>query len=194
MIEPPPIHLTTDRLVLRMASPREADVVADYFARNRAHFAPWDPRRPEGFYTARWWRERLQGDAQAALSDRGYRLFVLTHDEPARVVGQTSFANVVRGAFHSCHLGFSIDRALEGRGFMREALTRAIAFAFDDLQLHRIEANHRPENVRSAALLRRLGFVPQGYARDYLRIDGAWRDHVLTALVNHAWSDPEDDR
>ena len=55
---------------------------------------------------------------------------------------------------------------------------------FDTVGLHRIQANHLPENVRSARLLRRVGFVPEGYARDYLFIDGAWRDHVLTACTN----------
>jgi len=190
--EPPPIALDTDRLALRLASPAEAEAVIDYFARNREHFARWDPRKPPGFYDAAWWRQRLEVEAQAALADRGYRLFVFTKDDPARVVGQAHFANIVRGAFHCCHLGFSIDRELEGRGLMYEALTRAIAFAFDDLRLHRIEANHRPENVRSARVLRRLGFVPQGYARDYLRIDGEWRDHVLTALVNARWSEGAD--
>ena len=190
MTEPPPIALDTDRLSLRLASPREAEAVVDYFARNREHFARWDPRKPPGFYAPAFWRQRLEIEAQAALADRAYRLFVFMRSGATdRIVGQAHFANIVRGAFHCCHLGFSIDRELEGQGLMHEALTRAIAFAFDDVRLHRIEANHRPENVRSARLLRRLGFVPQGYARDYLRIDGEWRDHVLTALVNERWTE-----
>lgn len=191
MSEPPLIELTTDRLVVRMADASEGASVADYYTRNRAHFAPWDPRRSDEFFTASWWKARLETDPESAVADRGYRLFVFERDRPTRVVGQISLNNVVRGAFHCCHLGFAIDGALEGKGMMREALERSIAWAFEDLRLHRIEANHRPENVRSAALLRRLGFVPQGYARDYLYIDGAWRDHVLTALVNERWSLPD---
>jgi [ribosomal protein S5]-alanine N-acetyltransferase len=74
---------------------------------------------------------------------------------------------------------------------MFEALTAAIAFAFDVLRLHRIMANYIPGNERSGKLLRRLGFNMEGYARDYLLIDGEWRDHILTALTN-AKLTPED--
>jgi ribosomal-protein-alanine N-acetyltransferase len=71
-------------------------------------------------------------------------------------------------------------------GLMAEALRATNAFVFRELRLHRIMANYRPENERSARLLARLGFAREGLARDYLFIDGEWRDHVLTALVNPA--------
>lgn len=187
-----PLALVTERLVVRFAEPDESESIAAYYARNKEHFAPWDPRRAPAFYTGAWWRERLAADARSIAEDRAYRLFVFARDAPGRAVGQVSFNNVVRGAFCSCHLGFGIDAALEGRGLMREALERAIRWGFEDLRLHRIEANHRPENVRSGGLLRRLGFTPVGYARDYLYIDGAWRDHVLTALVDARWTPPDD--
>ncbi len=181
------IELVTKRLAIRMGAPEDASEVADFFAENRAHFAPWDPHRDASFFTAEFWRERLIVDARAANEDRAYRFFVF---ESERVIGHAHFSNLVRGAFQCCHLGFGIAAHREGRGLMREALERAIAWAFDEASLHRIEANHRPENVRSGALLRRLGFVPQGYARDYLHIDGQWRDHVLTALLNERWKAP----
>ncbi len=67
---------------------------------------------------------------------------------------------------------------------MREALTPAISYIFDQVGLHRVMANFRPENVRSAQLLERLGFEREGLARSYLRINGVWADHVLTSLFN----------
>jgi ribosomal-protein-alanine N-acetyltransferase len=67
---------------------------------------------------------------------------------------------------------------------MAEALRATNEFVFREMRLHRIMANYRPENVRSGKLLERLGFVREGLAKDYLFIDGAWRDHILTALVN----------
>ena len=70
---------------------------------------------------------------------------------------------------------------------MSEGLRAANAFIFATMRLHRIMANFRPENERSRRLLQRLGFVEEGFARNYLFIDGAWRDHVLTALVNPAF-------
>jgi ribosomal-protein-alanine N-acetyltransferase len=184
-------RLETARLTLRLGEVEEAEAVADFHQRNRAHFEPWDPRRAEAFFTAAWWHERLALDHRAAEADQGYRLLLFPREGGRRVIGHVHFSNVVRGAFQACHLGFGIDRAEEGTGRMREALQAALAWAFDELRLHRIEANHRPDNVRSGGLLKRLGFVPQGYARDYLFIDGAWRDHVLTALTNPSWRPPE---
>jgi ribosomal-protein-alanine N-acetyltransferase len=67
---------------------------------------------------------------------------------------------------------------------MREALQAGNAFMFSGRRVHRIMANHAPDNGRSAALLARLGFEREGIARDYLFINGAWRDHVLTSLTN----------
>ena len=180
----------TERLVLRLALPTEAEAVADFQRRNRAHFAPWEPVRSEAFYTAAFWTRQLAEDVEAMRADRRYRMFVWPKHTPDRCVGFVHFSNVVRGAFQACHLGFGVDAEVEGQGLAKEAVGEGVAWAFGSLRLHRIEANHRPENVRSARRLRRLGFVPQGYARDYLRIDGAWRDHVLTALTNEAWPEP----
>lgn len=99
------------------------------------------------------------------------------------VVGQIGFGNLVAYPFYAATLGYALDHRRWGRGEMREALRVALDFAFDHFSLHRVMANHLPENQRSARLLRRLGFVPEGYARDYLLIDGVWRDHVLNALT-----------
>jgi len=83
-----------------------------------------------------------------------------------------------------CEVGYVGDVLTAGRGLMREALEATLDHAFHELRLHRVMANYRPENARSANLLARLGFVREGYARDYLFIDGAWRDHVLTSRTN----------
>jgi len=92
----------------------------------------------------------------------------------------------VRGAFQACHLGYALTESAQGQGLMHEVLTAAIAHVFDVMLLHRIMANYRPENERSARLLARLGFEREGKARAYLKINGVWADHVLTALINPA--------
>jgi ribosomal-protein-alanine N-acetyltransferase len=102
------------------------------------------------------------------------------------ILGQVSLRNVIRGAFQACHLGYSLDQQAVGKGLMFEALTTVITYAFDEMSLHRIMANYIPTNDRSGRLLRRLGFVVEGYARDYLFLAGKWQDHVLTSLVKPA--------
>jgi ribosomal-protein-alanine N-acetyltransferase len=66
---------------------------------------------------------------------------------------------------------------------MTEAVRAMCDHAFGPLGLHRIQANHLPDNHRSAAVLRRLGFTVEGLARELVLIEGRWRDHVLTALL-----------
>ena len=89
-----------------------------------------------------------------------------------------------RGVIQRTILGYSIDATYEGLGLAREAVGAIVTYAFETLRLHRVEANYQPSNARSAALLRALEFVIEGYARDYLFLDGAWRDHILTSRTN----------
>jgi len=108
------------------------------------------------------------------------------------VIGSIHFNQVQRGAFHSAMLGYSLDEAYVGQGLMTEALAAGIAEMFSPrVNLHRLQAAYRPENARSAAVLERLGFQFEGMARDYLYIDGAWRDHRITSLHNPAFIRPE---
>jgi [ribosomal protein S5]-alanine N-acetyltransferase len=109
-------------------------------------------------------------------------------DAPEHALGQVHLSQIARAPFCSALLGYSIDAAHEGRGLMREALEAVLADAFGPrIGLHRVQANVRPENIRSLALLDRLGFEREGLAREYLFIDGAWRDHVLTARRAPGW-------
>jgi [ribosomal protein S5]-alanine N-acetyltransferase len=188
---PPGVRLETPRLSLRLAEPHEAAVVAAYVQRNREHLGPWEPDPPPGFHDEAFWWERLAQLRREQAEDRQLRVHLFEKGTPAaRVIGSVGLSNIVRGAFHNAQVGFGLDHAVEGRGLMREALEAVIAHAFGPMNLHRLEANHQPHNLRSAGLLRRLGFVPTGYARDYLRIGGEWRDHVQTARINPSWRPP----
>lgn len=100
------------------------------------------------------------------------------------IVGACSFTAITRGPFQACYLGYWLDSEYVGHGLMQEALTAAIHYVFDSLDLHRVMANYRPTNERSGKLLRRHGFVVEGFARDYFFLDGAWRDHILMSLTN----------
>jgi ribosomal-protein-alanine N-acetyltransferase len=173
--------IETPRLTLTLPGPTAAAAVVDYYTRNRSHLAPWEPARPDGFYEVAHWRRRLAADRVEFREGRSMRLFLLTKDR-RRVLGNAHFTDIVRGPLQACVLGYGLDRTLEGQGYMSEALRAAVGYVFDELGLHRIMANYRPTNERSGRLLRRLGFVVEGYARDYLLIDGEWRDHVLTSL------------
>ncbi len=178
--------LQTPRTTVRLAEVEEAATVLDYYLRNRRHLEPYEPARTENFYDVTAWAARLAYFLDSFKEDRSLNLFVFARGgpQPPRIIGAIGFSNFVRGAFQACYLGYSVDEAHEGQGVLREALEVSIRYVFDDLRMHRIMANYMPFNRRSGGLLRRLGFVVEGYARDYLQIDSRWEDHVLTSLTN----------
>lgn len=181
-------RLHTPRLSLCASQPSMAAALCDYFARNAAHFAPWSPPQPESFLRHPVQVRRLAEDESQREQGTALRWWLFSADDAQRVIGQMHFSQIARGPFQNAQLGYQIDAAAEGRGLMREALQAGIAEVFGPrVRLHRIQANARPENRRSLALLDALGFRREGLARDYLFIDGAWRDHVMTALLNPAW-------
>lgn len=108
---------------------------------------------------------------------------VARDDESNGIVGVINLNEIVAGVFQSAYLSYYGMSGFGRKGLMTEAMRAAIAYAFGDLGLHRLEANIRPENVRSIALVRRLGFQKEGYSPHYLRIDGQWRDHERWALL-----------
>jgi [ribosomal protein S5]-alanine N-acetyltransferase len=169
----------------------QADAAADFFSRNASHFAPWDPPRPADDDTPQVIQSRLVTWAAAFTAGDAWRWWLTWADDPRRVIGSVSLSNLTRGPFQNASLGYSLDAACQGRGLMHEALLAVIAEAFAPaINLHRLQAGVRPENTRSLAVLARLGFADEGLARDYLYIDGAWRDHRLFARLNPAFIAP----
>jgi ribosomal-protein-alanine N-acetyltransferase len=173
---------------LRRPCQTDARAVMDFQLRNRDHFGPTSPRRPPEFATEEFWEQRISNGRRDFEQDRGCTMYVFEGVE--RAVGMVNLMNVVRGALQGCDLGYAIDSAHQGTGLMFWSVTQALGYAFEVLSLHRVQANHLPDNQRSARLLSRLGFQREGFAPKFLLIDGAWRDHVCTALINDGWRPP----
>lgn len=178
--------LATPRLTLRLAETDDAPGIVRYFRENRVHLAASRPRMEPDFFTEDFWRAQAHASRAEFRADRSVRLFAWER-ESSRVVGNANFTQIVRGAAHYAVLGYGIAADREGLGLMREALEAALEYVFGPLNLHRVMANYVPTNHRSGGLLRRLGFRVEGYARDYLYLDGRWQDHVLTARTNPDW-------
>lgn len=178
--------LRTSRLWLVVAGPDAAEQCAQFNTENAEFLAPWEPAvtSTSGDVAGlRLYRQRAVNDARAGLSF-SFALLPASQQSDSPILGWLNLTNVIYGVFQACNLGYKLDRRLQGQGYMTEAATAGIEFAFDVLKLHRIMAAYMPHNQRSAALLRRLGFVTEGIGREYLYIGGEWRDHVLTSLVN----------
>lgn len=162
---------------LRPLAPGDADVVLDYERRNRAHLAPFDPDRDEAFFTPAETARRVA--EQVAHPGRRDWLVMDGGD----VVGRIAVSNIVHGAFMSANLGYSVDHERSGRGTATAAVALVVREAFGPLGLHRLEAGTLLDNVASQRVLEKNGFTRIGVAPRYLRIAGAWRDHVLFSLT-----------
>jgi [ribosomal protein S5]-alanine N-acetyltransferase len=188
-------RLETARLTLtlpRLGDAAEADEFVAYLERNSEHLAPWSPPEPSGLRTRKGALHRIQLMHAEYAAGSSVRLWLRRKAEPGQPLsGAVSLSQIFLGPFRACYLGYQLDHDAVGQGLMQEALTRVIDYAFSELRLHRLMANYAPTNERSGRLLRRLGFVVEGYARDYLFIGGRFCDHVLTSLTNDGLVDAE---
>ena len=180
--------IRTSRLELRLPSTEDVPEVIRFYTENREHLQPWSPGWPDNFFSEEFWREQVEQREQELRAGLGARMFVFKLSEPARVIGNVSLTQVVRGPLQQCVLGYALAAGEQGHGYMLEAVQGAVRYAFDDLRLHRVEASHMPRNERSASLLKKAGFEAEGLAHAYLLINGRWEDHVNTALVNPDWT------
>ena len=174
--------MSTPRLAIESIGPEHIDLLLAYHQRNEKHLARWEPSRSSDFFTRYW-------SSAAAVQDDAYQLGARAplRRDAARLAATVASVNVTndRGVrrLSSRRAGYSVDVAHQARGYGSESVGAIVTWCFRNLGLHRMEANYQRNNERSGRLLRSLGFAVEGYARDYLFIDGAWRDHVLTAKI-----------
>lgn len=175
-----PVLFLFERFSMIELSELSASAISNYFARNRLHLAESMPLRDARFYTESYWGEQITRYREARDVGHERRWFMC---EGLLVIGHVSIDQIIKGPFQSCYLGYGIDAERQGHGLMREALIKLLDYVVRDMGLNRIMANYEPSNARSGRLLKTLGFEREGYARSYLKLNGRWRDHVLTSLV-----------
>jgi ribosomal-protein-alanine N-acetyltransferase len=150
---------------------------------SRDHLRPWEPAWAADELTRASFRRRIRHYQREAREDTGYA-FLIFDDGDDRLVGGINLTNVRRGATQSASLGYWLGRPHTGAGRMTDAVSALVLYAFGQLRLHRIEAASMPSNAASIRVLERTGFTREGFARQYLRIDGHWADHLLFARVD----------
>ncbi|MEO6530799.1 MAG: GNAT family N-acetyltransferase [Specibacter sp.] len=160
---------------IRTVRDGDAVALAAALTRHRDYLQPWEPLRPESFFTVEGQRTVI-ADAKAAMA-AGRGLFWVLCDGP-RVVGRMSLTDMVRGAFQNGHLGYWIAQDHQGRG-LATAATGFACTAAAEWGLHRVQAATLLHNVASRTVLVRSGFTTIGTAENYLKINGSWQDHVL---------------
>ena len=152
-------------------------------AASRAHLEPWEPPWSGDELSRKAFTRRLRAWALRSQTDRGYAFFVFERRGGA-LVGGVSLDNVRRGNGQRAELGYWVGAPHARRGYMTDALSALLPFAFDSLGLHRLGAAVLEDNAASQRLLEKIGFAREGVARNYLRIGGEWRDHVIYGMLS----------
>jgi [ribosomal protein S5]-alanine N-acetyltransferase len=145
---------------------------------SRDFLAPWEPTWPADDLSRSAFRRRIRRYAEDLRSDQSYA-FLIFRSGDGRLVGGLTLANVRRGVAQAGSLGYWMGLPYIRHGYMTAAVRAVIPFAFGTLRLHRLEAACIPTNTASIRLLENTGFVREGYAREYLCINGIWQDHLL---------------
>ena len=166
---------------LRPAVPDDAPALAALVHGQRTHLAPWEPERPAAWFTEAGQREALEQADRDRAADRSYAYLIT--DAAGSILGRLTLASVVRGAGQFCSLGYWVAREATGRGVATAAVGQALQIAFDELGLHRVQAETLPHNHASRHVLEHHGFQRYGLAPQYLRIAGRWQDHELWQLL-----------
>jgi ribosomal-protein-alanine N-acetyltransferase len=166
------------RIYLR---PLEANDASEFIALNRA-----STKFHRGFVSPAVSAEQFQ-----TLIERCSRpdiiCFLICRVDDGAIVGAINVSHIVRGNLRSAYVGYHVGAEFAGQGYATEAVELVLKYAFEKLRLHRLEANIQPSNRASIALVKRAGFVREGFSRRYLKICGRWRDHERWAIIVEDW-------
>ena len=189
---PEPFRLTGALVRLRPPERGDYEDWSSLRARSRNFLAPFEPSWPPDALSRANFRVRVARYAEDWRTDQAYNFFIFAHDET--LLGGIGLANIRRGVSETASLGYWIGEPFARQGYMTAALPLVLDFAFGRLRLHRVEAACLPTNAPSRALLLGAGFEQEGYARQYLCIDGRWQDHLLFAILREPAPRPSTER
>jgi ribosomal-protein-alanine N-acetyltransferase len=162
----------------------DAPVMAQLLTENREFMAPWEPVRSDEFYTESGQRKLIKAILEREAQGVEVPHVILDPAHAGKVVGRITLSTIVRGPFQSCSVGYWVSGKENGRGLASAAVAAIKRVAFENLGLHRVEAGTLKHNVRSQKVLERNGFERFGMAPSYLKIAGAWQDHILFQVLN----------
>lgn len=180
----PPVspHLHGERIYMRPPEINDYEAWATLRAISREHLQPWEPTWAEDSLTRDGFRRRLAWFERLRRQEHGEAYFIYLRRNDG-LIGGITLSNIRRGASQCGELGYWIGKPHTGQGHMTEALRAMATHCFAMLKLHRLEAACLPENIPSRRLLVHAGFSAEGVLREYLKIDGVWRDHQLYARL-----------
>lgn len=177
-----PVVLLTERLRLRPPRLKDQEAWSRLRLASRDFLQPWEPLWPKDHLSRGAFKRRIRWATTEADAERAFA-FLLEDRQAETIVGGITVSNIRRGPSRSASLGYWVGEAHARKGYMRDAVECVAEFAFEKLDLVRLEAACLENNTASRALLERCGFKAEGIVRGYLEVNGTVRDHVLYARL-----------
>jgi ribosomal-protein-alanine N-acetyltransferase len=163
--------------------------------RSRRWLETWeplpDPGSPDPVADREAFRARCGAWERQRAFDSAYGFGIFLRR--GEFVGEVSLGSVQRGPFQSAFVGYWVDESHAGQGYVPEAVVLALRYAFDELELHRVEAVIVPRNERSRRVVAKLGLREEGVSQRFLQIQGVWEDHMRYAITREEWAEGRDD-
>lgn len=156
------------------------------YKRNRDFLKAFEPVRSQEFFTLEYQQAVLKKEISEYEERTAFRFYIRSTEHPTKIIGIIGLNNVVWGSFCSAFLGYKLDKDFVNKGYMSVAVKMLTKFAFEELGLHRIEANVMPENKASLRVLEKNHFINEGISKYYLKINGIWEDHIHMVKINYA--------
>lgn len=176
------LYDTPSGIYIRQLGPEDAEPLLELRVRNRTSHQRYEPLREDDFFTLDSQRELIMQRVQDAANDRGYAFGIYLLE--GTLIGQVNLSNIVRGAGQFADIGYFMDQAHQGAGYMTAAVRLALGYAFRALRLNRVQAAVLLDNTASRRVLEKNGFQAEGIARRYIQINGMWQDHQIYAILS----------
>ena len=155
---------------------------AELRQKSRKFLQPWEPSWPKNYLTRNFFRQFVD-DTYLLMKNKTSYTFFIFHHESNLLMGGINLTNLKEDNYKSITLGYWMGIDFAGKGYMKDSINSISDFCFNSLKLNRIEAACLPNNTASKLVLMKSGFIVEGYAKKYLKINGKLQDHILFAQI-----------
>lgn len=174
------VELKGQNVILKNLTPGNAEAILEYYKRNKKHLAPFEPSRDNSFYTLKAQKNLLIKSYKEFLNGTSIDFGIFKEE---KMIGKIKLFGIIHGSFKNGMIGYSIDKDEQSKGYMKESVKLLLKYAFDDCDLHRIEASALINNQRSRMVLEKCGFKLAGINEKYLLVNGKWEDHAIYYIL-----------
>ena len=173
-----------NNIVLRVLNETSARSVLDFYEKNRDYFDKYEMDKPAGFYTIEFIKNLMHAEYNSFVQGKTVRFFMYDTAFPNKIIGTVSFSDIKKNAMSSCVIGYKIDHDFQRMGYAQRMLTMALKIMVNECHMHRIVAYIAPYNTPSANLVKKLGFISEGTAYEYVLKQGCWEDHLRFVYIS----------